>query len=59
MLYSLEPVKVKATPGSQIGSAMAAAKSLSHTLKCDVWLNFNGTIHVVNGESVVILSNFK
>lgn len=60
MLYALEPVKVKATPGCRIGTAIAEAKSLSHTLgRSEVHLNFNGTIHIVKGDTVKTLSNFK
>jgi hypothetical protein len=60
MLYALEPVKVKSHAGVQIINAISAAKQLSHTLgKSEVHLNFNGTIHIIKGDDVKILSNFK
>lgn len=60
MLYALEPVKVKAMPGCHIDTAIGKAKALSHMIgKSEVHLNFNGTIHVVKGDTVKTLSNFK
>ena len=60
MLYALEPVRVKAMPRTQIDDAIAAAKALSKTIgKSEVWLNFNGTIHNVKGDSVTVFPNTK